>query len=75
MPFRSLITREKVVGKQRNWRWIFPQNVTCFFMCNPLKIGQNFQTEVLVEKSTFSDNAAYQLNSLNWKINGPERKI
>ena len=35
---------QRVVGKQRNWQWIFPQNVAFFCECNFVRIGQNIKT-------------------------------
>ena len=39
---------------------------TLFFCeCNSVRIGQNIQNEVSVERSIFTDVVAYQLISLN----------
>ena len=35
------------------------------FVCNPVRIDQNIQNEVLVERSIFADIVAHQLISLN----------
>ena len=35
---RDKCSRQSVVGKQRNWQWIFPQNDTFF-----VRTGQNIQ--------------------------------
>ena len=40
---RGQINLQRVVCKQRNWQWIFPQNVTFFSECNSDRIGQNIQ--------------------------------
>ena len=47
------INLQRVVCKQRNWQWIFPQNVTFFSECNSDRIGQNIQNEVSLERSIF----------------------
>ena len=46
-----LIFKEYVVCKQRNWQWIFPQNVTFFSEYNFDRIFQNIQNEVSLERS------------------------
>ena len=40
------INLQRVVCKQENWQWIFPQNFTFFSECNSDRIGQNIQNEV-----------------------------
>ena len=45
---------------QRNWQWIFPQNVTFFSECNSDRIGQNIQNEVSLERSIFEVVVVYQ---------------
>ena len=37
----------------------FPKNVTRFFVCNSVRIGQSFHNEVSVERSIFADVVAY----------------
>ena len=37
----------------------FPKNVTRFFVCNSVRIGQSFRNEVSVEISIFADVVAY----------------
>ena len=54
------INLQRVVCKQRNWQWIFPQNVTFFSECNSDRIGQNIQNEVLLERSIFEVVVVYQ---------------
>ena len=44
---------------QRNWQWIFPQNVTFFSECNSDRIGQNIQNEVSLERSIFEVVVVY----------------
>ena len=68
------VNLQRVVGKQRNWQWIFPQNVIFFCKCNPVRIVQNIQNEVLLERSIFANVVAYQFMNLNWKLNW-SRKI
>ena len=48
----------KVVGKQQNWQWIFPQIVTFFRECNVVRISQKIQNQVSLE--IFSDVVAYR---------------
>ena len=45
------INLQRVVCKQRNWQWIFPQNVTFFSEYNFDRIFQNIQNEVSLERS------------------------
>ena len=53
------------------WQRIFPQNVITFFCrCNSVRIGQNIQKEVSLERYIFADVVAYQFIKLNWKLNG-----
>ena len=47
------INLQRVVCKQRNWQWIFPQNVTFFIEYNFDWIFQNIQNEVSLERSIF----------------------
>ena len=54
------INLQRVVCKQRNWQWIFPQNVTFFSECNCDRIGQNIQNEVSLERSIFEVVVVYQ---------------
>ena len=61
---------QRVVGKQRNWQWIFPQNVTLFCKCNSVRICQNIQNDVSLERSIFADAVTYQFINFNWKLNG-----
>ena len=49
---------QRVVCKQRDWQWIFPQNVT--FECNSVRISQDIQNEVSLERSIFADVVAYR---------------
>ena len=53
-----------------HWQWIFPQNVTFICECNSVRIGQNIQNEVALERYIFADVVAYQFVNLNWKLNG-----
>ena len=54
------------------WQRIFPQNVITFFCrCNSVRIGQNIQNEVSLERHIFADAVAYQFINLNWKLNSP----
>ena len=66
----------RVICKQRNWQWIFSQNVT-FFVSVSVRISQNIQNEVWLERSIFADIVAYQFiyNKLNRKLNGSRRKM
>ena len=41
-----------------------------FCECNSVKISQNIQNEVSLERSIFADVVAYQFINLNRKING-----
>ena len=50
---KGQINLQRVVCKQRNWQWIFPQNVTFFSECNFDRIFQNIQNEVSLERSIF----------------------
>ena len=54
------INLQRVVCKQQNWQWIFPQNVTFFSECNSDRIGQNIQNEVWLERSIFEVVVVYQ---------------
>ena len=47
---KGQISLQRVVGKQRNWQWIFPENVTFFCECNSVRVGQNIQNKVSVWK-------------------------
>ena len=48
---------------------------TLFFCkCNSVRIGQNIQNEVSVERSIFTDVVAYQLISLNWTLTGSKKE-
>ena len=58
---RGQINLQRVVCKQRNWQWIFPQNVTFFSECNSDRIGQNIQSEVWLERSIFEVAVVYTL--------------
>ena len=69
MTTRDKFNLQRVVSKQQNWQWIFPQKVT-FCECNSVKISQNIQNEVPLERSPFADVVAYQFINLNRKING-----
>ena len=57
---KGQINLQRVVCKQRNWQWIFPQNVTFFIECNSDRIGQNIQNEVSLERSIFEVVVVYQ---------------
>ena len=48
---KGQINLQRVVCKQRNWQWIFPQNVTFFSEYNFDRIFQNIQNEVSLERS------------------------
>ena len=52
----------------------FSQNVTSCFVCNLVRIDQNIQNEVLAEITIFAEVVAYQLISLNWKLNGSRKE-
>ena len=55
-----------------HWQRIFPQNVITFFCrCNSVRIGQNIQNEVSLERYIFADAVAYQFINLNSKLNSP----
>ena len=54
------INLQRVVCKQQNWQWIFPQNVTFFSECNSDRIAQNIQNEVSLERSIFEVVVVYQ---------------
>ena len=45
-----------------------------FCECNSVRIGQNIQNEVSVERSIFTDVVAYQLISLNWTLTGSKKE-
>ena len=48
----------------------FPQYVTFFCECNSVRVGQNIQNEVSLERSIFAaDVVAYQFINFNWKLN------
>ena len=51
--WKRQINLQRVVCKQRNWQWIFPQNVTFFSEYNFDRIFQNIQNEVSLERSIF----------------------
>ena len=57
---KGQLNLQRVVCKQRNWQWIFPQNVTFFSECNSDRIGQNIQNEVSLERSIFEVVVVYQ---------------
>ena len=57
---RGQINLQRVVCKQRNWQWIFPQNVTFFSECNFDRIFQNIQNELSLERSIFEVVVVYQ---------------
>ena len=67
------INLQRVVGKQRNWQWIFTEKVTLFCEWNSIRIGQNIQNKVSLERSIFTDIIAHQFN-LNWKLNGSRKE-
>ena len=48
--------------------------VTCFCMCNSVRIGQNIQNEVLQKRSIFADVVAFQFLNLNGKLNGSRKE-
>ena len=50
------------------------QHVSFFSKSKFVRIGQNIQTEVLVERSIFAD-VFYHLDSLNWKLNWSRKEI
>ena len=70
---KGKINLQRVVGKQRNWQWIFTEKVTLFCECNSIRIGQNIQNKVSLERSIFTDIIAHQFN-LNWKLNGSRKE-
>ena len=45
-----------------------------FCECNSVKISQNIQNEVWLERSIFADVIAYQFINLNWKLNGSRKE-
>ena len=45
-----------------------------FCECNSVKISQNIQNEVWLERSIFADVVAYQFINLNWKLNGSRKE-
>ena len=59
---KGQISLQRVVGKQRNWQWIVPENVTFFCECNSVRVGQNIQNKVSLERSLFTDIVATQFN-------------
>ena len=59
---KGQISLQRVVGKQRNWQWIFPENVPFFGECNSVRVGQNIQNKVSLERSLFTDIVATQFN-------------
>ena len=56
---------QRVVGKQQNWHWIFPQNATFFRECNSVRIGQNDQNKASLEIFIFADVIVYRFINLN----------
>ena len=44
-----------------HWQRVFPQNVTYICECNYVRIGQNIQNEVSLERYIFADFVAYNL--------------
>ena len=50
---KGQIDLQRVVCKQQNRQWIFPQNVTFFSKCNSERIGQNIQNEVSLKLLLF----------------------
>ena len=62
------------VGKQRSWRWIFPQKVTFFCESNSARIGQNIQKKISLESSIFGDVVAHQFVNLHLKLNGSRKE-
>ena len=46
-----------------------------FCECNSVKISQNIQNEVSLERSIFADVVAFQFINLNRKLNGSRKKI
>ena len=45
-----------------------------FCECNPVKISQNIQNEVSLERSIFADVVAFQFINLNRKLNGSRKE-
>ena len=45
-----------------------------FFVCNSVRIGQNFQNEVSMERCIFAEVAASPRNSFNWKLDGSKKE-
>ena len=45
-----------------------------FCECNSVKISQNIQNEVSLERSIFPDVVAYQFINLNRKLNGSRKE-
>ena len=45
-----------------------------FCECNSVKISQNIQNEVSLERSIFADVVAYQFINLNRKLNGSRKE-
>ena len=45
-----------------------------FCECNSVKISQNIQNEVSLERSIFADVVAYQFINLNGKLNGSRKE-
>ena len=58
-----------VVGKQWNWPWIFPQDVTFFVTVTLLGFVRISKMRHCLERSIFSDVFAYQFINLNCKLN------
>ena len=71
---KAKIYFQRVACKQRNWQWIFPQNVTFFRQCNSVRIGQDIQNEVSLERCICADVVAYQFINLNWEQNGSRKE-
>ena len=65
---------QRVVGKQQNWHWIFPQNVTFFCECNSVRIGQNIQNKASLEIFIFADVIVYRFINLNWTLSGSRKE-
>ena len=45
-----------------------------FCECNSVRIGQNIQNGVSLERSIFADVVAYQFVNFNWKLNGSTKE-
>ena len=45
-----------------------------FCECNSVRISQNIQNEVSLERSIFADVVAYQFINLNRKLNGSRKE-